>query len=170
MIVVAILSVLAVLAVHFYGRHVKRGKTVEALNFLSQIRLKQESYFQAYGVYANIEEWNPAHVGANRVSWTSVDDDVNNNWRSLGVRPEFPMVYYRYRTCAGPPGDDGGNACAGGVTVSKVNTNKHWWLAQASGDLDGDGDDPDDAAGNVKVSFFEIHSDRSVPYVLRAVE
>jgi type IV pilus assembly protein PilE len=52
MIVVAIIGILSAIAVPAYGDYVKRGKIVEAVSALSDMRIKMEQYFQDNRSYA----------------------------------------------------------------------------------------------------------------------
>jgi type IV pilus assembly protein PilE len=53
MVVVAIVSILAAIAIPAYTRYVQRGDLVEATQALSQYRVQMEQYYQDNNTYAN---------------------------------------------------------------------------------------------------------------------
>jgi len=53
MIVIAIVGILSAIAIPAYGDYVKRGKIVEAVAGLSEMRVKMEQYFQDNRTYVD---------------------------------------------------------------------------------------------------------------------
>ena len=138
MVVVAIVAVLAAIALPAYNSYVKKAKTTEAVTFLGEIRLAQESYFGEYKEYCNASgdatSWNPDSTpDENYQTW----DDGLGNWDHLGVRPAGGKILFSYVTVAGRASvspsargfsDDRGYAGT-----------RDWFISSAIADLDGDG-------------------------------
>lgn len=53
MMVVAIIAILSAIAIPSYADYIRRGKITEAVSSLSDIRVRQEQYFQDNRTYAN---------------------------------------------------------------------------------------------------------------------
>jgi len=160
MIVVVILGVLAAIAIPVFNRYIKRGKVAEAHTMLQGIRMKQELYRQTYGCYVEIPAYEPTSVGKSRVLW-SPQGANKALWDSLGVKPTTKQTYFQYRTYASGPGRP---ASAGDAAYDAAfgagEAVGHWFIAQARGDLDGDGD----------MSFFEVTSQRETVFEDDAIE
>jgi prepilin-type N-terminal cleavage/methylation domain-containing protein len=139
LIVVAIIGVLAAVAIPSFMSYTYRARASEAVVFLGEIRQRQEAYIAEHGVYCSASAaagsaidsgaWNPTTIPANgeAVSWDSTADD----WDQLGASPDG-LVRFRYRTTAGGPGTTPG--------VPGYTGNEFWFVAQAEGDLDDDGE------------------------------
>ena len=143
MIVVAILGVLAALAIPAFNRYIARGKLSEAQTMLSNIKMQQESYRQAYGRYHFITDFNPAVITAMKSNnmWNTAGA-VGQAWETLGAKPNSLQTYFQYAVGAGGPWgiqDVEGEGDAGLSAQFDLNS-KHWWVAVAHGDLDNDGD------------------------------
>ena len=129
MIVVAIVGVLAALAIPAFGAYRYRVRAAEAPTLLAEIRQRQTAYFNTYGRYCGNLDWNPSSYGdvARANTW-----EANANWAMLGFSPDGP-VHFQYRVTVGAPGDTSSG-------VPGVGANGHgWFIAQARGDLDRDG-------------------------------
>ncbi len=146
MIVVAILGVLAALAIPAFNRYIARGKLSEAQTMLQNIKMQQESYRQAYGRYHFITDFNPPEIHATRGGggdhnrWVT-DGALGQEWEKLGAKPNSKYTYFQYAVGAGGPWgiqDIEGEGDAGMSSDFDLNS-KHWWVAVAHGDLDGDG-------------------------------
>ena len=152
MVVVAIIGVLAAVAVPAFSSYIYKSRAAEAVNFLAEIRQRQESYRAEFGQYCAVSgaDWGtytPAAVDAsNPVPWPAADA----NWQQLGAIPPGP-VRFQYATIAGPPGTVPPGASGTGYTGDDF-----WFVAQARGDLDGD------AGGNLgdatSAITFEVYS------------
>jgi prepilin-type N-terminal cleavage/methylation domain-containing protein len=134
MIVVVIIAVLAAVAIPTYMSYVKRSRTVEATTFIGEIRQRQETYRAEFGQYCAVSgtafgTWNPtaAVTGGEAQAWTSTAE-----WQQLGAAPDS-AVRFQYATIAGAPG----TTPAG---VAGYDGSDFWFVSQAIGDLDNDGD------------------------------
>ena len=139
MIVVAIVGILAAIAIPSYQSYVQRARTSEAVTFLAEIRQRQEAYRAEFGEYCSVSAaptsgidsgaWAPGTLprGGDKISWGGTP----GAWNQLGAAPDGP-VRFQYRTTAGPPGSAPG--------VPGFVGNDFWFVAQARGDLDDDGD------------------------------
>lgn len=130
MVVVAIVGILAAVAIPAFMGYIQRSRAGEAPRMLGEIRQRQESYRVEFGRYCGAPnlDWNPASYGSAGTlqPWRDTDPD----WAQLGARPEG-LLRFRYRVLTGVPGTTSGIAGVGG--------NDFWFVAQAEGDLDGDG-------------------------------
>ena len=132
MIVVIIIGVLAAIAIPAFSTYIFRVRAQEAPHFLAEIRARQEAYRAEFGRYAAVSGagwgmFEPAAVpGVNPVSFVPTDE-----WRQLGARPDG-VVRFQYATIAGNPA----TVPPGGLGYDGSD---FWFVAQARGDLDGDG-------------------------------
>lgn len=129
MIVVAILSVLAAVAIVSYRKYVDRAHSAEATSILSDIRIKQEAYRATFRQYFSLPAWQPNDTpgGVGRI-WPSP-----NPWQQLGVHPDNDL-YYAYRMEAGAPGTPPAIFTTQGIDSD----NDFWYAAQAVEDLNDD--------------------------------
>jgi prepilin-type N-terminal cleavage/methylation domain-containing protein len=136
MIVVAVIGILSALAIPSFQSYVYRSRTSEAVTFLGEIRQRQESYRSEFGQYCGASgtgsitgPFNPPTMPAGGVKGVFVPNQ--NNWAQLGAVPDG-VVNFQYRTNAGLPGSNPG--------VPGYDGTDFWFVSQARGDLDGDGE------------------------------
>ncbi|MCB9600776.1 MAG: prepilin-type N-terminal cleavage/methylation domain-containing protein [Sandaracinus sp.] len=138
MIVVAIVGILAAIAVPSFTSYIHKSRTTEATSFLAEIKQRQESYRAEFNQYANVATPNPAAMpsGGEQRGWGA---PAPQNWLQLGASPDG-AVRFQFDTFAGLPGAGvaGGLPGCGNAAGGVVNT-EFWFVAQAIGDLDGDG-------------------------------
>jgi prepilin-type N-terminal cleavage/methylation domain-containing protein len=154
MAVVLIVALLGALATYGVRKYILAAKTTEATRMLSGIATAQEEYKSEMHAYLDVSgehqlsgyaKFYPATAPLKRAkaAWggagvSGVDPKVAERWASLGVTTTHP-VYYIYGCAAGGVGDDVANP---GMTIENFPTGTQgqpWYIAQAVGDLDGDG-------------------------------
>jgi len=142
MIAVVVLAILAVVAGVSYSKYVRKARTTEAITFLSDIKMKQESYFQTYGHYVDTSsaeashsdsDFYPSPIKGGDKKWEiSCPNDMATypGWCSLGARPTAERVNYQFVTVGWQTGDSNPS----GNLIK--NPDRRWWYAEARGDLD----------------------------------
>jgi len=129
MVVVVIIGILAVVAVPTFTRFIYRARAAEATGFLQEIRAREETYRADNGQYATA----PANPGAMpRNSQVVAFDATNTSWIQLGAIPDATGVRFQYQVFSGFPG-------AAPAEIPGYTGNDFWYMARATGDLDGDG-------------------------------
>lgn len=132
MVVVTIIAVLSVVAIPTFSAYVKRARASEATTFLGEIRQRQESYRAEFGRYCAVSGTNSWSYTPNAVPGEdAVTFPITDEWRQLGAVPDG-FIYFQYGTIAGPPN----TTPPGGLGYDGSD---FWFVAQARGDLDGDG-------------------------------
>ncbi|CAG0978906.1 Fimbrial protein [Gammaproteobacteria bacterium] len=139
MIVVAVIGILSAVAIPSFRSYIHRSRTAEAFTFLGEVRQRQEAYRAEFGQYCSVSapagggsmgSWAPGTLpsGGNAAGW----DGTPGDWSMLGAAPDGP-TRFQYRTVAGPPG----STPPGGLGYDGSD---FWFVAQAQGDMDGDGE------------------------------
>lgn len=157
MVVVAIIGVLAAIAVPSFAAYLDKARAAEATTFLASIRQRQESYRAEFGRYASAptdgaSSWSAAGFtpgsipGETKSSWPT---SGVANWNELGAQPDGP-VRFQYATISGRPG-----TTPSGPNNLGYDGDDFWFVAQARGDLDDDGE----------VVTFEAYSKSSKVWV-----
>lgn len=154
MVTVVILSILAVVAVASYKNYSRRARTQEAINFLYEIKMKQETYYQAFGQYVTTTE-KPGIVPSklddgNPIPW-EVDCQSNAadaGWCDLGPKSNFNVcpwdvnllcTEFNFQTVGWAPGAaEPGSVEIGGRVIDPIirDPSRRWWYAWGEGDLD----------------------------------
>lgn len=139
LIVVAVIGVLSMVAIPTFQSYIHRSQTSEAIVFLGEIRQRQEAYRAEHGQYCavdvaqgsdiNAAPWNPASwpVGGDKAPFATTA-----GWEELGAMPDG-LVRFSFRTTAGPPGTM--------PNIAGFTGTDFWFVAQATGDLDEDGEE-----------------------------
>ncbi len=146
MITVAIIGVLAAVAIPVLSGYIQRSKASEAFTVLQGIRDKEEAYF---GDYRRYTAPIPFYPGGNcndtcaATSWNIARtwNPVPDAWKELGFNPDGP-TYYMYSVTS--PYNAAGVFNSGMARPANVGTSwpvamKPWFMAEACGDLDCDG-------------------------------
>ncbi len=146
MIVVAIVGILAAVAIPVLSTYIQRSKASEAFTVLQGIRDKEEAYFGEYRRYTtSIAHYPGVNCAADctAISWNVARDwnPVPVAWRQLGFDPGGP-TYYSYGVtspynAAGVFNSGTGRPANKGTSWAA--TVKPWFMAEACGDLDCDG-------------------------------
>jgi prepilin-type N-terminal cleavage/methylation domain-containing protein len=147
MIVVTIIGVLATVAVASYKRFTRRARVQEAISFLGDIKIKQETYFQTYHRYVSTGTGD-SDFWPKDMEWVTLktkwgidctkpgDVAANPGWCALGAG---------YRAGEEPPFQYlviGRNPDAPVVPPAQYikNPNLDWWYARSRADFDNDGE------------------------------
>lgn len=141
MFVVAILGVLTVVAVASYKGYMKKARQQEAIAFLMDIKLKQETYFMTYSQFVDTgvtpeDMFPPLNTipdfwlqGGN--TWDCVNPTSNaiRGFCALGILPKQEMTHYQFVTMGWQPGDNVPAPSAQGAWIGDAG--RRWWFARA---------------------------------------
>ena len=142
MIGVVILAILSVVATVAYTKYIRKARSTEAITFLSDIKLKQETYYQTYGEYVDTSssaasftnsDFYPSPIVGGEKDWAIKCPEDNGSypgWCALGARPTAETVNYQYVTVGWRTDDPDP------PVVHIKDPNRRWWFAEARGDLD----------------------------------
>ena len=145
MVTVVVLAILSVVAVVSYSKYVKKARIQDVITFLSDIKMKQETYFQQFGHYVDTSsaaasytnsDFYPSGIAGGDVEWEieCPDDQATYpGWCALGARPGKDRVDYQYVTVGWQNGDPDPPADI------IEDPDRRWWFAVAQGDLDENG-------------------------------
>ncbi|MCO4761156.1 MAG: prepilin-type N-terminal cleavage/methylation domain-containing protein [Myxococcales bacterium] len=146
MIVVVIVAILATVAVASYKRFSRRARVQEAIAFLGDVRIKQESYYQTYHRYVSsgtsFTDWWPKSLnsGTSMAAWgincsKSGDQTAHPGWCALGAGfSSAQEVQFQYMVWARDPANP--TAPPAGYIQD---ANQDWWIARARADFSNDG-------------------------------
>jgi len=141
MFVVAILSVLSVVAVASYRGYMKKARAEEAIAFLMDIKLKQETYFMTYSQFVDTgnspEDMFPTlntipdYWLQGGMTWDCVAPTSNaiRGFCALGIQPKQEMTHFQFVTMGWQPGDNVPAASPQGAWIQ--NPARRWWFARA---------------------------------------
>jgi len=147
MVTIVIIAILGLVAAVSYNRYVRKARTTEAINFLSGIKMKQETYMQTYGSYVDTSaspashgngDFYPQQLGEGHKKWEiecPSDAAAYPGWCALGARPTpTDDVNYQYVTVGWQNGDPEP------PNEYIKDPDRRWWYAIALGaDLNEDG-------------------------------
>jgi prepilin-type N-terminal cleavage/methylation domain-containing protein len=147
MMVVIIIGILSAIAMPLYSRSRYKAFALEASEVLGRITSAQEAYRATFNTYADTSNdhalsgtsngssgtlganWWPALTTRDADGQVDFYTNLPASWNQLGVRPRN-RVRYSYQTVAGRPG----------ITPAVPTAQRgSWYFADASGDLDRDG-------------------------------
>lgn len=142
MVVVAIVSVLATLAVYGVRKYVFASKAAEPVYMIGQIKTQQEAWreeFHAYyDVSSSLTSWYPGDPNNAKRHWANDSHPDYQRWVYLGVQTPNP-VQYGYITKAGGPSDTPPGLNTNQVGWPPATNGEPWFLVVAAGDLNEDG-------------------------------
>lgn len=146
MVAVAVLAILSVIATVSYSKYIRKARTTEAITFLADIKMKQETYHQTYGMYVKTSSADNAISDADFYPKTKNSDGYYKwemkcpedkgsypGWCALGSRPTAEEGNYQYVTVGWQPQDPPVAAPDGKYIKDGT---RRWWFAEARGDLD----------------------------------
>jgi prepilin-type N-terminal cleavage/methylation domain-containing protein len=145
MAVMAILSVLSMVAIFSYKVYIRKARNGEAVAFLMDIKMKQETYFMAYSRYVSTtatgpDGWFPSTanftytpspwVAGSTLSCDPTPTDAAIiGFCALGLAPTSPETFFQYVTMGWSPGVD-----ASTITPTFIrDTARRWWFARSRG-------------------------------------
>lgn len=142
MVVVAIVSALATLAVYGVRKYVFASKAAEPIYMIGQIKTAQEAWREEFHAYYDVSttltSWYPANPNNAKRSWVFPAHADYQKWLFLGVSTPNP-VQYGYITKAGGPNDDPPALGTNQVGWPPAKDGEPWFLVMAVGDLNEDG-------------------------------
>ena len=119
--------------------YIRKARNGEAIAFLLDIKMKQETYFMAYSRYvstaASAAEWYPATLDYLPYPWVSgggtwdcsTATGAIAGFCALGITPASPETFFQYQTIGWSPG----------TTFDPRpyvnNASRRWWFARAQG-------------------------------------
>lgn len=142
MVVVAIVSALATLAVYGVRKYVFASKAAEPIYMIGQIKTAQEAwreeFFAYYDVSTSITSYYPAPPDNAKRHWVNPAHADQQKWSFLGVSTPNP-VQFGYVTKAGGPADGVPNLGTSQQGWPPATNGEPWFLVLAVGDLNQDG-------------------------------
>jgi type IV pilus assembly protein PilA len=146
MIVVAIIGILSAVGIPSYLNYLNRSRTSEAITFLAEIKARQESYRTEYGQYVNTTinfypDTGAFPLGDVTRPFGTLANPLPTEWRDLlgpGSSGPGTQVRFSYRTVTGLLGTTPDSVL--GTGDLGYDGTDLWFVSQAIGDLDGDGE------------------------------
>lgn len=141
MVVVAMVSVLALLAVYGVRKYISASKATEPIYMVGLIKTSQEAWREEFHVYdnasANIDSYYPDTPDGRSRNFNNPAHADNQAWLNLGVSTPNP-VRYGYATVAGAAGA-GKPAIGTSNCCNWIADGEPWFIVKAVGDNNGDG-------------------------------
>lgn len=173
MVVVAIVGILAALGVAGIRSHLTKSRSGEAMSMIQAIRAAQERYRAESGAYLDVSGtglsdtiWFPEGrtPDASRVAWGAAAPTVTSSrWALLGVRAPGEGIRFIYMTRAGPAGtlvnDKVRFARTETATAFTTVPTQDWYVVEARGDTDGDGEEIYFVASSFSPDLVTLGSD-----------
>lgn len=144
MMVVVILGVLATVALFSYKSYLRKARTGEAVAFLMDIKMKQETYFMTYSRYVDTgptpDSFYPDPMPyipypwlGGMTSWdcTNPPNQAIQGFCALGISPTTPDTWFQYVTIGWAPGDTVPPPSPQGPWIR--DGSRRWWFARARG-------------------------------------
>lgn len=129
LVVVVIVGILAAIAVPAFIGQMRRSQMLDSFRMLDDIRRAEATYYGHFSQYCPVT-WNPASTPSGAT--LRAFDPSPADWALLGVNADGPQRF-QYRVLTGRPGQ------APPPGVLNMPSDDFWFVAQAQGDLDGDG-------------------------------
>jgi prepilin-type N-terminal cleavage/methylation domain-containing protein len=147
MIVVAIISVLAVVAGTAYRKYMDAGRKSEVYALMGEFRAKEEAYRAEYNTYLGtgtdeVADLYPKLLGKGKEPSPKVVAPLPALWGQLGINPGRQQLYCGYVAIIGNPNVAPAGA-NGSALLAPPPTNTPptvaWWYVNAQCDNDSDG-------------------------------
>jgi Tfp pilus assembly protein PilE len=151
--VVAVVSILVAIAAFSVRKYIYASKTGEAVMMLGSIKAGQEAFREETERYFNVSNSNLSEnvhpiplselANKNKVHWEGHNTATARNFYALQITADAP-VQYTYGCIAGSATQDPPTSLAGSPPIAAPTwpnspPGEVWYVAQAIGDLDGDG-------------------------------
>lgn len=140
MAVVLILSTLVVVAVFSYKKYIQQAYKQEAVAFLMDLKLKQETYFQTYSQYVDTTGgFYPTTYKDGLFKWEiTCPNNSYAGWCVLGIPSAGTETQYQYVTEGWAPGDTGPTIITSIPNQDFIiyDPSRRWWYAVARTYLD----------------------------------
>jgi prepilin-type N-terminal cleavage/methylation domain-containing protein len=140
MIVVAILTVLVVVALGAYRRYMDNARKTEVYSMFAEIRAKEEAYRAEFSAYsttgAGESDFYPVPLTSGEPkakAWGAPP----GNWNAIGISPVKGMLYCGYTVVAGAANSLAGAGAIGNGAFNSTAPTTPWWYAVATCDNDG---------------------------------
>lgn len=140
MVTVVIVAILSAVALASYQGYKRSARRTEGINLLTDVRIKQETFFQTYSRYVSSTTDEDVFDGEVMVAenygyyaWDNDCTDATDPWCMLGFRPKgVPIagrnaLLFQVQTISWEPG-----ATAPSFIVGDA-LDTHWWSAQVRG-------------------------------------
>ena len=145
MAVMAILSVLSMTAMFSYKVYIRKARNGEAVAFLMDIKMKQETYFMAYsryvstattpdGFYPDSFPYSPYPWVTSSRPWDCATPGTSaaiKGFCALGISPTSEETFFQYVTMGWEPGADPPAAGTNGAYIR--DPTRRWWFARSRG-------------------------------------
>jgi type IV pilus assembly protein PilA len=147
MAVVVIMGILATLAAVGYRKYIDSARSSEAVHMVSAIKAAQEAYrsetLAYFDVSDDLETFYPGAPGPKKMQWGGAGPNIDR-WRILNPTTDG-AVMFGYATTASPPIDPIVTVgLGGGIYFQDTDWPdppvEPWYIVQAAGDIDGDGE------------------------------
>jgi Tfp pilus assembly protein PilE len=143
MVVVVIVGVLATVGIAVLRNYIHTSKAAEATAMIQSIRAAQEIWRSETTTYLDVSEsitsWYPMDTtGSTKYHWVQSSGNDFQRWQLLNATAPGP-VQCGYAVVAGPPGDRPPALSLSNSPAWTTVPSHHWYLIQATADVDEDG-------------------------------
>lgn len=143
LVVVVIVGILAVVGITLLRAHIYTSKAAEATAMVQSIRAAEESWKSETSTYLNVSSsitsWYPMAVpGSRKYHWVQDTGNDFPRWQLLNPTAPGP-VQCGYAVVAGPPGQKPPALSFNNPPAWNTLPTYHWYLIQATADVDEDG-------------------------------
>jgi len=143
MVVIAMVSVLALLAVYGVRKYVFASKAAEPIYMIGLIKTAQEAWHEEFFAYyspsTTIDTYYPMLTPSNKKHhWVQSGHGDYPRWRNLGVSTPNPVMF-GYASVSGGPTDAVPSVGAKQQTLTFPLDGEPWYVVKAVGDQNADG-------------------------------
>lgn len=150
MIVVAVIGILAVLAIVVYRSWIRTSYMAEAEDMLSHMRSAEEAFHAENGVYLDISGgldssqylYPASNPGSFKTTWGAPCSNCPHQWSQLNIQAQAPVAFayaLNADNSSTKPPPALTTTVAGSVPSMAALQGAPWYIAEAKGDINGDG-------------------------------